>query len=85
MSAVECPFGECPMGGGEWCNCWMPSTGNQAYAYHPCEPCDGCYYWLGIMQYCDGSCEGHTDRQWKNKMFGPSWDGRQLIHNGRKP
>lgn len=49
------------------------------------EPCQACYMWTGNMQRCDRSCMGHTDRQWTNHKFGPGWDGRQLLKNGKKP
>jgi len=79
---TECPYGECPRGGGDWCDCWMPEQIRPTY---PPEPCEACWYWSGAMKVCDRCCEGHTDRQWKNLMLGPAWDGRQMIHKGGKP
>jgi hypothetical protein len=77
----DCPYGECPRGGGDFCDCWMPQ---QIRPCSPPEPCEACWYWSGQMKVCDRCCEGHTERQWKNVMLGPAWDGKPLIHKGSK-
>lgn len=49
------------------------------------KPCEGCWVWANQYQVCDGSCKGHTERQWLKLLSGHRWDGRALIKNGRKP
>lgn len=80
MSA--CPWGECPVAPHP-CGCWEPAAAGVLFSAP--EPCEGCWIWTANYRACDGSCTGHSDRQWKKRCFGPAWDGRQLIKNGRKP
>ena len=82
---ISCPYGECPRGGGEWCDCWeAQSTAGVTFDPEP-YPCEGCWAWSGEMKACDGCCEGHADRQWYAKVYGVNWECKQLIHNGGKP
>lgn len=81
----DCPYGECPRGGGEWCDCWdLHSPVGVAIEPEP-YPCYSCYVWSGETKLCDGCCEGHTERQWYVKAYGVNWQCKQLIHKGRKP
>lgn len=80
-----CPYGECPHGGGEWCDCWeAPSVAGTALEIEP-YPCEACFVWSGEMKVCDGCCEGHTENQWHVKAYGPNWQCKQLLHKGGKP
>lgn len=77
-----CPYGDCPSSPNP-CRHWLPDSHGGIKDYT--EPCEACYAWTGYMQSCTGECIGHTDRQWKNRIYGPNWEGRPLLHKGRKP
>ena len=49
------------------------------------DPCEYCWIVSGVMKVCDGCCDSLTQRRYDAHYGRYRWQGKPLIHNGRKP
>lgn len=65
----------------DW-ECYCPQCSG---TLEPPQPCETCWIATGVMQDCDGSCDGLTQKQYEAYYGHYRQQGKPLIHKGRKP